>query len=325
MMKINVNSLYCLISTVDISNKHYVYSLVNPLTNLPFYIGKGVRYRYSYHLREYLQYSHTTSAKLFFIHHIISSNLKVIVKILSVFDTEEEALNEEKRLILIHGRLFEYQGYLTNYTIGGHSLSGRHNPMFGKKRTYKEKEKISRTRLERFKSGKIIPTKHSLEWRQQLMKNNAGGKATSIPIYQIDATTGLIIKKWFSARQAACELGVSNGNISNAVKNKNITSAGFLWRKVSESILVDGYISDFKEILKERQKTSAGKPILQIDKNSLKVIREWDSAQIAYRELGIHFSSISSVCNKEKGTAGGFIWKFKLVSPPGLEPGTDKL
>lgn len=57
------------------------------------------------------------------------------------------------------------------------------------------------------------------------------------------------------------------------------------------------------------------KPVLQIDKNTGDVIKEYSSINEASREANVHNSSISHCCSsnskKKQKTAGGFIWKYK--------------
>lgn len=52
------------------------------------------------------------------------------------------------------------------------------------------------------------------------------------------------------------------------------------------------------------------KPVLQIDKTTSEVIREWECAADAWRELRINVSHISECCNGNRKSAGGFKWKF---------------
>lgn len=52
------------------------------------------------------------------------------------------------------------------------------------------------------------------------------------------------------------------------------------------------------------------KPVKQIDKNSKEVIAVYESAQHAEKTTGVVASSIRSVCNNKRKTAGGFIWLY---------------
>lgn len=53
------------------------------------------------------------------------------------------------------------------------------------------------------------------------------------------------------------------------------------------------------------------KAILQIDKNTMEVIKEWESANLAGKTLSIDSSSIRKVCRGEMKSYKGFIWQTK--------------
>lgn len=55
----------------------------------------------------------------------------------------------------------------------------------------------------------------------------------------------------------------------------------------------------------------ASKPILQLDKNTDEVIKEWACAMDVQREMGINHSNISRCCNGKLKSSGGYIWKYK--------------
>lgn len=52
-----------------------------------------------------------------------------------------------------------------------------------------------------------------------------------------------------------------------------------------------------------------GKPVAQLDKDTLEVIKIYPSARAAEKELGIQ-RHIVAVCNGKRKTAGGFGWKY---------------
>ena len=54
----------------------------------------------------------------------------------------------------------------------------------------------------------------------------------------------------------------------------------------------------------------ASKAVLQLDKNG-NFIKEWISAALVERELGINDSSISKCCKGERKSAGNYVWKYK--------------
>lgn len=47
-----------------------------------------------------------------------------------------------------------------------------------------------------------------------------------------------------------------------------------------------------------------------IDKDTLSVIKVFESMKIAMRETGVNKSTISQICRGLKRTGGGYIWKY---------------
>ena len=66
----------------------------------------------------------------------------------------------------------------------------------------------------------------------------------------------------------------------------------------------------WREAQREAVRKVCAKPILQLDKTTGEVIREWECARDVERELGINFRSISACCLGKLKSAGGFKWKF---------------
>lgn len=61
---------------------------------------------------------------------------------------------------------------------------------------------------------------------------------------------------------------------------------------------------------RESTRKSCNKPILQLDKDTGEVIREWECAADVERELELHRGHISECCNGKLKSAGGFKWEF---------------
>lgn len=64
------------------------------------------------------------------------------------------------------------------------------------------------------------------------------------------------------------------------------------------------------EATREANRNRCSKPILQLDKQTDEIIRRWDCARDAWREIGINQGSISQCCNNKRNSAGGFKWRF---------------
>jgi len=62
----------------------------------------------------------------------------------------------------------------------------------------------------------------------------------------------------------------------------------------------------------KRQATPVCKSVLQIDKNTKKVIAQFASIIEAERKTGISDTGINHCCNgkNNRQTAGGFVWRF---------------
>lgn len=68
-------------------------------------------------------------------------------------------------------------------------------------------------------------------------------------------------------------------------------------------------IKTFSEELKQKMRKSKSIPVLQYDKEG-NFIKEWESARIAGRTLGIIEQSICECRAGKVKTAGGFVWRY---------------
>ena len=60
--------------------------------------------------------------------------------------------------------------------------------------------------------------------------------------------------------------------------------------------------------------TKTSKPLLQLDKDTGEVIREWPSTTEVERQLGYSQANISKCCLGKRKSANGFKWIYKKVS-----------
>ena len=99
--------------------EYYVYTLINPITEQMFYIGKGKKQRAWMHLTEH--WDKHNPGKSLEIRKIRRQGKEPIVKILHENLEQQEALDVEADLIKKYGRRnFETYGILTNLTKGGY-------------------------------------------------------------------------------------------------------------------------------------------------------------------------------------------------------------
>lgn len=102
---------------------YHVYKLLDPNTNLPFYIGKGsgsVLTRLDDHIQESYKSveEQTNQLKCNKIRSILLSN-SVVPTELEFFEVEDDAFRREKELIEYYGRKINKTGILTNIASGG--------------------------------------------------------------------------------------------------------------------------------------------------------------------------------------------------------------
>ncbi len=107
-----------MIKTKVIENdKFYVYGLINPITCLPFYVGKGCGRRSSTHLNTN---SKENSFKTAIVKNLYSKDLEPTIVYYAKNLTNNEALNFEKIIISSYGRIrLDENGILTNRCEGG--------------------------------------------------------------------------------------------------------------------------------------------------------------------------------------------------------------
>ena len=154
----------------------YVYQYSNPITKIPFYIGKGHGPRGAVHI--WYAKNHRMKNKHFenTINKILSDGHDPILEYLAEFDDEDKAYDLEKELINTIGRRIDGTGPLTNIDVGGRG---------GRKRSSQSEE--TRKKMSIAKTGKklIRTPEHNLKIkmahlkRQERLKGQSNG---SIPI-----------------------------------------------------------------------------------------------------------------------------------------------
>jgi hypothetical protein len=137
------------------TNKFYVYQLIDPRSNAPFYVGKGTGRRAYKHLYE--TYDNTTNRhRLKIINDIRKDGQEPIIDIIISDIPEHEALNIEYNTITHYGKICNGSGCLTNIADGGaQPPKGTGNPEWKtnnpstktKGLTYEERYGIERSKI----------------------------------------------------------------------------------------------------------------------------------------------------------------------------------
>lgn len=189
-------------------NCFYVYAYCHPITEQPFYIGKGHEDRAMFHSKyatsNYFKNKH-------FKHTILKIrrelNREPLIKLLKDNMLEADALQLEIELIAKYGRkLFEPNGILCNLTLGGDGVSGYRHTAEAKKKMSKNKvmtpeirEKYRLASTGRVTSeatkAKLRAYKHSEETKQRISTAHKGTKKPKTAEQRANISTRQS-KKW---------------------------------------------------------------------------------------------------------------------------------
>jgi group I intron endonuclease len=138
------------------------------------------------------------------------------------------------------------------------------------------------------------------------------GKHLRKPVLQFDASLNLVAE-YESAHSAADITGIDRAQICRCCNNSfmsedkshNTCSAGgYYW--IWKGSWYEGWQP---RLPKDKTIYNNGKPVFQIDQQTLTIIQEWNSQSAASRALSIPSNNISLACKQEQYiSAGGFYW-----------------
>lgn len=98
-------------------NIYYVYQLIDPRDNLPFYVGKGKNDRWKIHLTETINQT-DNKRKFYKIQKILRLGLNIQTEFVQENMNEQDAYDLETKLIKFYGRLkLDENGILTNICL----------------------------------------------------------------------------------------------------------------------------------------------------------------------------------------------------------------
>lgn len=197
---------------------YYIYELIDPRTNVPFYVGKGKGDRADMHYKTSEWWYNKRKAgrikKL--------TELNLTYKVNKVFFTknEDEAKVFEAKLIQQYGRIgFEDNGILLNLAIDANppSRKGKPGTFKGKSHSDATKELLREYNRQQFldSNQREVRKKKSIElWKNEAYrskqkesrKNQVATKPSKYKVYFPDGTTEIIINlsKWCKENNYPC-------------------------------------------------------------------------------------------------------------------------
>lgn len=179
-------------------------------------------------------------------------------------------------------------------------------------------EKISKSLRKSYKSGKSKPRKgkdHHYYGKSSANKNRKFGKSPMRKyVVQIDKNFKEVHRYFIDQLEGSFEY--SRKTISKRCNEKsNLKYKGYYWRyadeweKSAKSVILDLKCKNIKnpEIGRNQH---LNKPIVQIDKSTKEVIKEWDSMAEAARQIDIDHTLIYKVLKGKTKSTYGFIFKY---------------
>jgi hypothetical protein len=154
---------------------YYVYELIDPRVNLPFYVGKGKDKRVYFHLSEKSRAKSENKRKYNKIQKIRENGCEPEIKIVKYFENENDAYDYEELLIEKYGRIrYDENGILTN-------ICESSRPPKHKGKTYQEiygdkwEEQIQKRMKTKEKRGNYGGVrKHTEETKKKISQKVAG-------------------------------------------------------------------------------------------------------------------------------------------------------
>ena len=136
----------------------------------------------------------------------------------------------------------------------------------------------------------------------------SGGWVNGKSVYQIEIGTGSIISEYPSIRAAARTVGCNAGDIKRVCVGQLQSAAGFAW------CLIDEYCKEKYIGRKQnpRRPYVKAKPVLQVDIDSGKIIKEYASVHDAAKAMGVNRNNIYNVCQHKWKTSCGYKWEYKI-------------
>ena len=289
--------------------KYYVYHLIDPRDNQPFYVGKGYKRRMYQHEGEARSNYWNNKAKCKKIQDIWAAGLEV--QYLQEFcESDEQSRIREKELILLHGRVCDGSGILTNVHVGGNGGGKIGKPVCQYTKAGELiAEFVSASEAERqtgVRLGEVTAVCRGewkcaggFQWRLKgelpivnYVRENLRHR-TKVFQYTMNGEFVAEYDTQYSASLAVSSSIQGSTKISACCARILPSYKGYQWR-LTQRDTIDNIVPQLK-------------PVAQYDMNDT-LITSFVSIMEATRTTGIN--NIGKCCNGTYKQAGGYKWKF---------------
>ena len=126
---------------------------------------------------------------------------------------------------------------------------------------------------------------------------------TATPIYQIEQKTLRIVNEWPSMIEASKVLRINKNAISRCCCGGGIVAYGYHWCKIAD------WSSNWRP-KNTKPKVVPRRAVYQIDKNTLKILKKYESATEAAKMVGVRQSCIAKAAAGHGIESAGFFWCY---------------
>lgn len=293
-------------------NDFYVYELVDPRNNLPFYIGKGKDNRLYAHLTEAKlpREKQCNTFKCAVINNILLVDKQIIIRKIKDSLTEDEAFELEIQTISKYGKRIDGTGILTNIHDGGIGCGG------------------NKKRIEQYSiTGAFINSYESLSYAAKCLNIHKSTICAALNgrtwlagntrwVYQGELITPYINNKtspttkfdiagnsilsYNSIKEASKDVNTTFTSIIDCINGRHHTAGGFRWAYYGEqpNPIPPNYVIP-------------GTRKFACYNDNMELVNIFDSLQEAINETGAISSGIIDRCaGRVKYKTGGYYWKY---------------
>lgn len=291
----------------------YVYHLIDPRTNKPFYVGKGKGTRAESHLQEARGNEKNWSNKLKcrVINSIINRGLTPIVVRIATQLTEDEAFRLEIDEIEKYGRICAGTGILTNIKDGGpngsrgtgrpvcaYSITGAIINSYPSLTAAADALNIHKSALCAALNGRT----HCVAGFRWAYEGEALGELTwrhktAVTKHALDGT---VMCEYDSVADASRATGVGFTLIVDCCCGRRTSGGGFLWT----------YRGETATPIDPTKCRSVQRTLVGIDKNGTEFY--FESIKDACAKTKANATGISDCCAGRKKSSGGLTWEWRL-------------
>lgn len=248
----------------------YVYKLIDPSTNKPFYIGKGTGARMLSHERYCNKTYETTTHN----NRLLKNKIKKVlresgqIRYQKHYTTEHNAFSIERALINKYGRRDNKTGILCNMTNGGEGVSGHVRNEEWREQSRQRQIQRSKGYDQYTKQGEFVSSFNTLDDLRHQYPH-------------IDA-----------------------GSLSMCVNHKIKSTIGFRWTWKDHPLQRWNPARKPRECCRYR-----GRQVNQYDKTG-DFIATFPSLAVAAVSVNKHPNTILECCKGRSKTAGGYVWYY---------------